>query len=68
MAEGETELAMVRRHIRQGVEIITRQREILERLRAYGRPTERSEALLLSFEDVQRMHEEHLARIQGRRS
>ena len=65
MAEDESELAMVQRHVRQGAEIVTRQRELLARLQANGHQTEEAEALLHSFEDTQREHEEHLARLSG---
>ena len=66
--EEESELAMVQRHVRQGAEIITRQREVLSHLQARKQPTEEAEALLMSFEHIQRQHEEHLERINAKMS
>ena len=63
MAKAESDLAMVQRHVREGAAIVTRQRELLARLQVGGYRTEEAEALLYSFEDVQRLHVEHLARI-----
>ena len=63
--EGETELEMVRRHVRLGAEHIVRQRGIVADLRANGRPTEVAEQLLATFEDLQRQHKAHLARLEA---
>ncbi|RYB01311.1 hypothetical protein D3272_26820 [Lichenibacterium ramalinae] len=66
MSAEETELEMVQRHVRQGERTLANQRALIARLGTLGRPTEEAEILLASFEDAQRMHEDHLARIQGR--
>jgi glycerol dehydrogenase-like iron-containing ADH family enzyme len=62
----ETELEMVRRHVRQGAEHVANQRALIARLSAYGLPTEAAEAILANFEDLQHQHEAHLARAEGR--
>ncbi len=64
MREGETELGMVRRHVEVGARHIAKQRALITRLRQRDLPTEEAEALLILFEDVQRQHEEHLARLE----
>jgi hypothetical protein len=66
MREGETELGMVRRHIEVGDRHIAKQRALIAYLRKRDLPTEEAEALLILFEDVQRQHEEHLARLEAR--
>ncbi len=38
--EGETELEMIRRHIREGEGVLKRQGELLARLRERGAPTD----------------------------
>lgn len=67
MGTAETELEMVRRHVRNGERLVTDQRALLARLRTSGLPIEEAEALLGNLEDVQRMHEAHLVRIEGER-
>lgn len=59
----ETELEMVRRHIREGAGHLASQRFFIARMRMDGIPTEEAETLLATFEDNQRQHEAHLARI-----
>jgi hypothetical protein len=66
MTAAETELEMVRRHVREGAEHVANQRALIGRLRANGLPTEEAEALLTSFEDLQRQHGTHLTRAEGR--
>ena len=61
----ETELEMVRRHVRQGAAGVTRQFQLMAKLRANGRPVEVAEQLLASFEESQWQHEAHLARLGG---
>ena len=63
MGGGETELEMVRRHVREGYGHIARQREIIAELRASGRSIVLAEALLATFLTAQAAHEAHLARI-----
>lgn len=65
MREGETELGMVRRHIEIGDRHIAKQRALIARLRQRDLPTEAAEALLILFEDVQRHHWEHFARLEA---
>lgn len=62
MRAGETELEMVRRHVEEGAEHIAKQRALIARLRQRGLPTQEAESLLVTFEDLQRQHEDHLAR------
>jgi hypothetical protein len=63
MRKGETERQMVDRHIAQGRENIARQIEIIRKLGLQGYPTAGAERLLATFEQAQRLHEAHLARI-----
>jgi hypothetical protein len=65
MRNDETELEKVERHLAQGREHITRQLEIIERLQSHGYPTKGAERLLANFEQLQRMHESHLERLQN---
>ena len=62
----ETELEMVRRHVRQGKTHLASQCAIIARLKALHLPTEVAEALLDCFEDSQRQHLAHLARIEDK--
>ena len=62
MREDETELEMVRRHVEEGVGHVARQRALITRLGEYNLPTQEAEALLVTFDDIQRQHEDHLAR------
>ncbi len=66
MSEKETDLEMVRRHVRQGSACVARQFQLVAKLRADGRPAEVAEQLLANFEDIQQQHEAHLARLEGR--
>ena len=63
MGDGETELEMVQRHIREGYAHVARQREIIAELRASGHSVDLAEALLVTFLTAQASHEDHLARI-----
>jgi hypothetical protein len=62
----ETELEMVKRHVRRGREIVARQRATVERLQAGGSPAAQAEALLSGFQRVQYLHEDLLARTEER--
>jgi hypothetical protein len=63
MGTEESELEMVRRHVREGAEHVANQRALLGRLKEHDLPTEEAEVLLATFEDLQRQHEAHLARV-----
>jgi hypothetical protein len=63
MMSGETELEMVRRHVREGIEHVARQYTIINKLRAGNYPTELAEEVLLVLQSVQIQHEAHLDRI-----
>jgi len=65
MRRKETDLEMVRRHVRQGALQVTRQFRRVAELRADGQPTEVAEQLLATFEESQQLHEAHLARLEG---
>jgi len=65
MWKKETELEMVRRHVRQGAACVTRQFQLVAKLRANGQPTEVAEQLLAIFEESQWHHQAHLARLVG---
>jgi hypothetical protein len=60
---GETELEMVRRHVRRGLILLARQHEIIAKLRKADHPTQLAEAVFLTLQSVQIEHELHLARI-----
>ena len=63
MREGETEFEMVWRHVTAGAEHVAKQRALIARLQEAGRPTDKAEALLIHFQDLQRQHEAHLERL-----
>ena len=63
MMSGETELEMVRRHVREGIEHVARQYIIINKLRVGKYPVDLAEELLLVFQSVQIQHEAHLDRI-----
>jgi hypothetical protein len=65
MRPGETELEMVMRHVRQGREHLARQLQLIQRLNAKGLRTGEAERLLSNMEDLQRLHEAHLAYLQN---
>lgn len=67
MSAEETELEMVRRHVREGEEHLAGRRALVAHLKASNLPTGEAEALLNTFEDSQRQHEAHLARLEGKR-
>ena len=52
MGAEETELEMVRRHVREGGEHLANQRALIARLRTSHLPTDEAEALLDTFEDL----------------
>jgi hypothetical protein len=59
----ETELAMTRRHVREGEAHVARQREIVNELSDHGHDTVMAETLLAEFESTLRDHRAHLARL-----
>ena len=61
--EGETLVAMARRHVREGDRHIEKQRDIIARLLDSDLPTEAARHLLAQFEANQADHERHLAQI-----
>jgi hypothetical protein len=63
MAADETELEMVQRHVREGERHVALQREIVAWHLEHGNLGDQSERLLANFEDMQRLHLEHLARL-----
>lgn len=65
MRHGETELEMAERHVALGRQHIVRQLEIIQKLRGHGYPTGGAERLVANFEELQQMHEAHLARLQN---
>ena len=62
----ETELAMVQRHVREGEGHLANQLALIARLKTSHRPTEDAEALLDTFEDLQRQHKAHLVLIESK--
>lgn len=65
MRPEETEIDMVRRHLRDGAIHVARQHQLIAQMRAQGQPTSLAEELLAHFEQIMILHEEHLARLGG---
>ncbi|THK37087.1 hypothetical protein EHS39_16725 [Ensifer sp. MPMI2T] len=65
MREGETEIEMVRRHVRDGAAVVARQQELVGRLLVNGLATQAAEQMLAQFESAQRQHQEHLDRLEA---
>ena len=63
---GETDRAMVERHIREGLVQLARQREIVEEQDPDSPHAETSRRLLDTMERTQKAHETHLERIKRR--
>ena len=63
---GETDRAMVERHIREGHKQLARQREIVAEQDPASPHAETSRKLLRTMEQTQEAHEAHLARIKQR--
>jgi hypothetical protein len=61
-------LAMVRRHVARGEQIIARQREMIARLERAGCDTSDAERLLLRFEKLQSIHIEDRERLEKKLS
>ena len=63
----ETKLEMAERHVREGAERITHQKDLIATLARDGhdRMLPRAYELLAQFEDVQAMSKAHLARYQA---
>jgi hypothetical protein len=59
----ETELQMAERHVREGRRHIARQKEIIQKLRSLGAPTDDAETLLAIFASLQKQHLAHVARL-----
>ena len=60
------ELQLAQTHVLLGAEHITRQKAIIGRLDDLGADTSLAERILVTFEETQAMHVEHLERIQSR--
>ena len=60
---GESELDMVKRHVREGEVQVARQREIVAALGKTGRAVDLAESLLALFVSIQDAHQAHLERI-----
>ncbi|MFL6733971.1 MAG: hypothetical protein ACJ8EY_04680 [Sphingomicrobium sp.] len=55
---------MVKRHVREGERHLASQRQVVIDLREHGHGTGLAEQLLVNLEELQKMHREHLARLQ----
>lgn len=64
MAPAETELEMTTRHVREGEKALSRQRRLITRLETRGENSDLARKLLRDFEAIQRLHQDHLDRIQ----
>lgn len=56
----ETSLEMARRHVQQGEQIVKRQTQVIEEMRARGQDIGESEALLASQRQFLRLAREHM--------
>jgi hypothetical protein len=56
---------MARRHVREGELHLANQRNLVTWLRQRGHPTDEAERLLFNLEDLQRLHQDHVARLTG---
>jgi hypothetical protein len=65
MNAAESEIEMVRRHVREGAEHVAKQSALIARLKEHALPTGEAEALLANFEDLQQQHEAHLAKAEN---
>ena len=61
----ENELETTRRHIREGAEQITHQREVLRRLRPRSEAAGMARHLLAQLEEFQKLHVAHLEHLLG---
>jgi hypothetical protein len=61
-------LAMVRRHVARGEQIVACQCEIIARLERAGCDTSDAKRLLLQFEELQSLHVEHRERLEKKLS
>ena len=65
MTDNETPLEMVQRHIRQGVEILRHQHDLVQHLEATHSPlADEARVLLSTLDSSQADHKRHLARIE----
>ena len=62
--KAESERQMVERHVAIGKRLIGQQRALIAEKRAKGRDTSHAEDTLEQFQGMQRLHEQHLARLQ----
>src|SRR5262245_41294285 len=56
----ETKLEMAFRHVKEGAVRVARQRELVKELQWGGHATDNAQRLLITFEQLQHMHEAHL--------
>jgi hypothetical protein len=63
MLEAETTIEMVERHVEVGRRIVREQSKLIHVRRREGRDVVEAEQLLGTFEDLQRLHVEHLERL-----
>ena len=63
MREGETELEMVQRHVRQGERHVSRQLEIIADMQLRKQSTSSAENLLFNFDRSLRAHKVHLEQL-----
>lgn len=54
---------MVRRHVREGEAVLTRQRAVIDRLDFHRHDSTEARALLMTFEETQAEHCSHLERL-----
>lgn len=64
MMTEESEIEMVRRHVREGKGHLAKQRAIIVEMQERQSSTVEAERLLVTFEDMQQLHLEHLARLE----
>jgi hypothetical protein len=68
VATSETDLEKARRHVRTGLNVVARQRDLIERLHCLRLDSASAERLLDVFEWSQAMFEDDLQRFEARAS
>jgi hypothetical protein len=63
VSPSDIEREIAERHVRDGEELVARQREIVDHLRTNGHPTKVAEGILLTFENQMVLRRHHLARL-----
>jgi hypothetical protein len=64
----ESELEQTKRHVAGGRRLIAAQLDLIQSLKALGRPTHNAEVTLETFERIQAIYEDHLKALTSKRT